>query len=313
VNRSVRVGGRKLAVEETGARSGFPVFLFHGTPGSRLGPRPRSITLHRRDIRLISYDRPGYGESDRQPGRRVVDAAFDTKAVADKLGIDKFAVVGRSGGAPHALACAAILPTRVTAVAALVSLAPRDSPGLDWEADMTPANQVEFGMAHKEPMELLALLRERRARVQQDPAAMLPDLDAGLHSADRQVIGDGGIRRSLFETYQMAFRSDSYGQFDDVVALADRRGWGFLPKEVQVPTLLWHGREDVFSPVSHTRYLAEQISGRTLEIVAEAAHFSAIEKLPEALAWARNISMRAAAPATPGPVREPVAAVRRRD
>jgi pimeloyl-ACP methyl ester carboxylesterase len=284
---TVEVDGRHLAVEDSGAPDGFPVFLMHGTPGSRLGPQPRSVMLHRRGIRLISYDRPGYGESTRQQNRRVADAAHDVRAIADRLGLSFFAVVGRSGGAPHALACAAApeLAGRVVSACAMVSLAPRDAAGLDWTADMTQSNQDEFEMATLDPDALTVRLLDRMAQVRRDPAAMLPVIEDGLRAADRRVIGDGGIRRRLLETYQMAFHNDISGHFDDLVALADPRGWSFQPKEVHVPTLLWHGREDVFSPIGHTRWLHDQIVGSRMEVEPEAAHFSAIEKLPEVFAW----------------------------
>ena len=104
--------GRQLSTQAYGDPDGKPVFLLHGTPGSRLGPHPRGAVLHRLGVQLIAFDRPGYGESDRREGRRVADAAADVLAIADAYGLDKFAVVGRSGGGPHALACAALLPDR---------------------------------------------------------------------------------------------------------------------------------------------------------------------------------------------------------
>ncbi len=121
-----------MSVESLGDPDGKPVFLLHGTPGGRNGPRPRGIVLYRLGIRLISHDRPGYPGSDRLPDRRVADAAGDVEAIADHLGIDRFSVVGRSGGAPHALACAALLKERVICAAALGSLAPYNAQGLDW-------------------------------------------------------------------------------------------------------------------------------------------------------------------------------------
>lgn len=121
----VRVAdGRNLTVERWGDPHGKPVFLLHGMPGSRLGPAPRGMVLYQRRMQLIAYDRPGYGGSDRHPGRTVADVAAEVAAIADSLGLDTFAVAGRSGGAPGALACAALLPDRVTRTAALVSLAP---------------------------------------------------------------------------------------------------------------------------------------------------------------------------------------------
>src|SRR5580693_7584726 len=112
--------GRRLSTQSSGDPDGKPVFVLHGTPGSRLGPHPRSSVLHRLGVRLISFDRPGYGESDRMEGRKVADVAADVLAIADDLGLKTFSVVGRSGGGPHSLACAALLPERVTRAAVLV-------------------------------------------------------------------------------------------------------------------------------------------------------------------------------------------------
>lgn len=129
---------RTVAVETFGNPAGKPVFLLHGTPGSRFGPTPRSSVLYHLGVHLIATDRPGYGGSDRLMGRQVVHAAADVQAVADHLGLDRFAVVGRSGGAPHALACGALLPDRVHRVAALVSLAPGPPRGWTGSAEWPP-------------------------------------------------------------------------------------------------------------------------------------------------------------------------------
>src|SRR4051794_15102923 len=104
--RQAKIGDRIVTYEVAGPPAGLPVFLLHGMPGSSSGPRPRPIVLHRIGVRLISYDRPGYGGSTRQPGRRVVDAVADVDLIAAELGLDRYAVVGRSAGGPHALAVA---------------------------------------------------------------------------------------------------------------------------------------------------------------------------------------------------------------
>ena len=141
--------GRQLSTQVYGDPDGKPVFLLHGTPGSRLGPHPRPAVLHRLGVQLIAFDRPGYGESDRLEGRRVADAAADVLAIADAYGLDKFAIVGRSGGGPHALACAALLPERLTRAAVLVGLAPHGAEGLDWYDGMTDYNVLEYTAAAK--------------------------------------------------------------------------------------------------------------------------------------------------------------------
>ncbi|MFC4058399.1 alpha/beta fold hydrolase [Planomonospora corallina] len=275
--------GRTLAVDESGVPEGAPVFLLHGTPGSRVGPSPRPTVLYRMGIRLITYDRPGYGLSDRFPGRRVADVAADVAAIADFLGIERFAVLGRSGGAPHALACAALLPDRTTKVAALVPLAPRCAEGLDWFEGMSRSNVIEYTAAaqgHGEITELLAPLAEE---VRADPTRMVPALETELPEPDRHVVADFGIRRMLARNFAEALRDSAAGWVDDAVAFSTP--WGFDPAVITVPTLLWHGDEDVFSPVGHARWLGRRIPGATVIIQPGAAHFGALHVMPETLIW----------------------------
>jgi pimeloyl-ACP methyl ester carboxylesterase len=274
-------GGRRLSVEIAGARDGIPVFLLHGTPGGRNGPRPRGIVLYRLGIRLITYDRPGYGGSQPHPGRTVADAAHDVAAIADKLGIDRFSVAGRSGGGPHALACAAVLTDRVDCAAALGSLAPCNAAGLDWREGMADSN-VRVYLVDQEA-DLSAELAERAWQVRNDPESLLRSLWPELVSHDKQVVGDIALRRIMAETYADALRDSARGWIDDVLAL--RKPWGFDLSAIKAPVMLWHGGDDVFSPVSHTRWLAEQISNSTLEVQSGAAHFRAVEILPRILSW----------------------------
>ena len=186
----VRVaGGRRLAVETWGAPQGRPVFVLHGSPGSRMGPRPRSPLLYRLGIRLISYDRPGYGDSPRLPGRRVDHAAADVAAIADHLGVDRFAVLGRSGGAPHALACAALLPERVTRAAALVGPAPRDAEGLDWYEGMDEAKPASFSAAEQGLSGLLLDLESRAAAVRADSPCSAPGRCAAVRHLPGPLCG----------------------------------------------------------------------------------------------------------------------------
>jgi pimeloyl-ACP methyl ester carboxylesterase len=309
-------GDRVLAYEVCGDPHGAPVFLLHGTPGSRSGPRPRGIHLDLMGIRLITYDRPGYGESDRVEGRQVVDAADDVMALAEELGIERFAVLGRSGGAPHALACAARLTDHVTCAAALVSLAPRDAEGLDWFDGMVESNVREYrtacrasdgGAGGDESNRLLtSMLCRNTSNLMTSASSFLQSVLASvMPDTDRRVISDPGIRASIVETYRYAVGSAKnlesphgtshapttvngagrllLGWLDDTLAFC--RDWGFGPDEIKVPVLLWHGREDVFSPVSHSEWLAERIPDATLVVEPGAAHFRSLQVLPEALQW----------------------------
>jgi len=274
---------RRLSVQVFGDPEGTPIFLLHGTPGSRLGPHPRGQVLHRLGIRLIAFDRPGYGYSDRLPGRSVSDVAADVAAIAERYGLERFAVVGRSGGGPHALACAALLPSRITRAAVLVGLAPHGAEGLDWFDGMAYSNVIDFTAAVAGYEPLSARLTPAARSIRADPASLITRLQAELPDSDKRVVTDRGIRSMLVQNYAEALRTSAYGWIDDALAFCSP--WGFEPAVVAVPVLLWHGENDVFSPVSHARWLADRIPGATVLVQAGAAHFGALDVLPDILYW----------------------------
>jgi pimeloyl-ACP methyl ester carboxylesterase len=141
VQRTVHTrDGRTLAVEDCGDPAGRPVLVHMGTPNSRYLYGPNVRDAAERGLRLIGYDRPGYGESSPQPGRTVADCADDVRTICAELGIDRLATWGISGGGPHVLACGALLPDLVTAVASLASPAPYGAEGLDYFAGMGQVN-----------------------------------------------------------------------------------------------------------------------------------------------------------------------------
>ncbi len=275
--------GRRLATAVYGDPEGRPVFLLHGTPGSRIGPRPRSAILHRLGVRLICFDRPGYGESDRLPGRRVVDAAADVAAIADYFELPKFAVVGRSGGGPHALACAALLPERTTKAAVLVGIAPRQAEGLDWLGGMTESNVAEYAAVTRGYQQIATITRAAAEAVRADPASLLTMLQDQLPDPDQRVVADRGIRSQLLAAYADALRTSEHGWIDDDVAF--HAPWGFDLAAVAIPVLLWHGASDTLSPVSHVKWLAERIPHASVVVQPGAAHFGALPVLPDILRW----------------------------
>jgi pimeloyl-ACP methyl ester carboxylesterase len=239
--------------------------------------------LHRLGVRLISFDRPGYGESERKAGRQVADVSADVLAIAAAYDLDRFAVVGRSGGGPYALACAALLPDRVTRAAVLVGLAPQGAVGLDWFDGMAQFNVTEFTAAANGYEDIVAHTKAMASAVRADPASLLAQLQADLPDPDRRVVADHGIRSMLLETYAEALRTSDYGWVDDAMAFCSP--WGFDPASVTVPVLLWHGAHDVFSPASHARWLADRIPSAAVVVQAGAAHFGALDVLPDILRW----------------------------
>ncbi|WP_218041213.1 alpha/beta fold hydrolase [Acrocarpospora macrocephala] len=259
------------------------MFLLHGTPGSRVGPAPHADLLNRLGVQLITYDRPGYGASDRHMERRVCDVASDVTAIADHLGLDEFAVAGRSGGGPHALACAALIPDRVTRVAALVSLAPIAAAELDWFEGMTPTNVSEYRTALQGRAALTAKLASEAEEIKKDPVQLVNSIFAELTDSDRRIVTDPEFRTALIRNFAEAVRTSPGGWIDD--SLAFTAPWGFDPAEIRVPTLVWHGQDDKFSPLSHSRWLSERIPTARMTVQPGAAHFHAFHVLPDLLPW----------------------------
>jgi pimeloyl-ACP methyl ester carboxylesterase len=277
------VGDRRLAVSVFGEPMRNPVFYLHGTPGSRVGPRPTNQQLEDANVCLITFDRPGYGRSGRLESRTVADVAQDVEAIADFLEIKRFAVLGRSGGGPHALACAARLSPRVTRAATLVSLAPRQARGLNWFEGMAESNVEAYTVAAEDPEKLGALLKDLAARIYADPTSHVALLTEEMPEADRQAVSNKGVYAALAASFAEAVRDSAEGWIDDVLAFCSP--WGFDLSSINVPVYLWHGGKDVFSPKAHTKWLADTIPGAVAVYEPNRAHFDALEVVPDVLSW----------------------------
>jgi pimeloyl-ACP methyl ester carboxylesterase len=274
---------RRLGVRRWGDLDGSPVFLLHGTPGSRLGTRPADGALEDLGVCLITYDRPGYGMSDPQPGRSVADAASDILAIANAFGYRRFAVLGRSGGGPHALACAALLPDRVTRVASLAGIAPYEAAGLDWLAGMTESNRREYVAAIGSRAQLAELVYPRVIAMRANPEHLLTMLASEAPAADRARLADPAYRATLIENFAEAVGRSVNGWVADTLAFT--RPWGFDIAWITVPTLLWQGITDAFCPPAHARWLADRMPGAVLLLAEESAHLDAAEAQLEAIRW----------------------------
>lgn len=267
--------GRTLGVAQWGDPAGAPILSLHGTPGSRLYRPPDEDALRRAGINLITYDRPGYGASDRAAGRRIVDCVSDVSAIVDALGIARFAVTGRSGGGPHALAVAARLPDRVALAECVVGAAPFDAPGLAWTEGMDAENVTEFGWALEGPevlrRELTRVAADDLARMAADPAKVFSD-DWQLAEADRQVLANVDVSRVAVEMMREALRPGVWGWVDDDLAFLSP--WGFEVAEIRVPVTVRYGKQDVMVPATHGAWLADNVPGATVDVDDEAGHLA---------------------------------------
>ena len=251
--------GRALAVYEDGDPQGVPVVVHHGTPASGLLYRSWVKLAREQRIRLIGYDRPGYGGSTRHAGRSVADAAGDVEAIADALGLERFATWGVSGGGPHALACAALCDDRLAAVASLAAVAPYEASGLDWVDGMGEGNVVEFGaVLEGEPALRQLLEREAEEMRHAQTADVVVLLETLLGTSDRAVL-DHEFADELLQSDRHGLASGIDGWLDDDFAFA--RPWGFDVATTDRPVLLLHGADDRFVPIAHGRWLAERVRG----------------------------------------------------
>jgi pimeloyl-ACP methyl ester carboxylesterase len=260
-------GGRRLAFERQGDPNGTPVLFMHGMPGSRKGTYLSSELLNGLGVNLISYDRPGYGRSSRREGRTIADSAEDVRNIADALGLNKIGIMGRSGGVAHALACAALLPDRVSEVAVQSGMASLHAMGPSWYEGMAESNIAVFGATNDQ--EVIDEITERAAAVRQNPANLLAGLGSELIPVDSHFTS--GAFRSLFEaSVAEAVAQGPGGWIDDVLAL--RREWGFDLASIRVPVHFQQGSGDQFTPSSHTLWMQRQIPGSTVD-VQDLSHF----------------------------------------
>jgi len=263
--------GRTLAYLERGPEDGMPVILSHGTPGSRFARHPDPGIYERHGVRVVAYDRPGYGRSDPNRGRSVADAAADIAAIADELGFDRFAAVGGSGGAPHALACGALLGDRVTRVGALVTPAPPDAENLDFFEGLADLNVKEFNAALEGEEAIEAYLQPLVDSIRADPEAVLEDLLSELPDVDRKLASRPEFREIMKQSFVEAARQGVRGWADDDLAFA--RPWGFALEDVHVESRVWQGELDVLAPRPHGEYVASHLPNARFELLEGGGHF----------------------------------------
>jgi pimeloyl-ACP methyl ester carboxylesterase len=289
--RTLETGdGRVLAYAVWGDPDGFPVLALHGTPGCRLERWPHDELYAGLGVCLVTHDRAGYGQSTRRPGRRVVDEVDDVAALADELGFDRFGVTGGSGGGPHALACAALLPERVVRSACMVGVAPLGPPGLErdaWLDGMDAENVKEFRWAEagEEVLapELEAEYARMKERVAADPSSILADFE--LSESDQAQLKRPEMMQIIRESTFEHCANGVGGWVDDDLAIL--RPWGFDVGRISVPVLVRYGSSDVLVPPAHGDWIAANVAGCVVKIDDVAGHLGAdpVGEITENMRW----------------------------
>jgi pimeloyl-ACP methyl ester carboxylesterase len=269
--------GRLLQVYDDGDPDGAPVIAHHGTPA--VG-EPYAPWLED-GVRLIGFDRAGYGGSTRDRGRNIAAVAADVRVIADALGFESFATWGISGGGPHALACAALLPDRVYAAAAVGSPAPYEADGFDW-LEGGEQNVVEFNAVLQGETAVRPLLEQWHGAMNAGGAEGMRDEWASLLGPADLAVMPGELAEHLHAGIVGTGGVD--GWLDDDLAFV--APWGFALETISVPVLIRGGEQDRFLTVDHSRWLGEHIPGAEVRITPNDGHLTLYEHaIPEVHAW----------------------------
>lgn len=265
--------GRELQVWVEGPDRGDVVVGHHGTPSSGLPFEPSVREATGRGLRHVTYTRPGYGASTRDEGRSVADCAADVAAIADALGVERFYTLGGSGGGPHALACGALLPDRVQAVASIAGVVPWGAEGVDFLEGMGEDNHVEFGAAMRGQETLKAWMDEHAQDTAEVSSAddLLKAFGDLVSPVDRGALS-GEFAQHMVRNERLALANGYWGWYDDDLAFT--RDWGFDPADVSVPVSIWQGRQDRFVPYAHGEWLAAHVPEAGAHLYDEHGHLS---------------------------------------
>ncbi|MCD4785093.1 MAG: alpha/beta hydrolase [Candidatus Eremiobacteraeota bacterium] len=241
--------GRALGYAEYGDPDGRPVFFFHGWPSSRLFIKSLAQVSAEMETRIIAVDRPGFGISDFQPGRKITDWPEDFAQLADKLGIRKFAVAGHSGGAPYVLVCCKKMPDRITKAAVISGMGPLDLPGAIDDMPFLHSLLFRFGrfLPYLDTVLIYLSLSGGLKIFSEVMISSMPD-------ADKEIIKQNGAD---LDDLEQAFRQGARGPIHDIVILS--KSWGFRLEDVKTKVYLWHGDRDVSVPIQTAKYVAEQL------------------------------------------------------
>jgi pimeloyl-ACP methyl ester carboxylesterase len=264
--------GRTLEVFIGGAPDGFPLVLHHGTPGEATTYSDWQDTCARQGFLLLCASRAGYAGSSRLAGRAVADVAKDTATMLDRLGHGRFATLGWSGGGPHALACAALLPARCAAVATLGGVGAYGVPELDFLAGMGPENVEEFGAAVAGEAALRRWLAENGAPLRNITGEQIVAALGGLVPDVDKTALRGGAADHMAAVMRRSLAGGFDGWIDDDLAFT--QPWGFELSSIWQPATVWQGELDLMVPLAHGRWLLSKLPGALPRILPGEGHIS---------------------------------------
>ncbi len=274
--------GRQLSYAEYGDPGGRPVILVHGTPGSRLYWKSFPRFPFRPDLRIIAPDRPGSGLSDCKPARTLLDWPDEVAALADALGLGRFAMAGVSGGGPEALACAWKIPERLTAVAMLHSPSPPDAPG--YFEEMSRTNRLFLRLAARSPWLMRKNMQFVASMVRRNPGKYIDKISYKFSNPDKAALTRPEIRTALLQNFIDALRQAESGHaYGDDVVLHHALPWGFSLEQIEVKVYLWQGKDDTSVPNTQARYMAKKLPNCQATFIPNAGHLWHLDHMKEVM------------------------------
>ena len=264
--------GRALAYLEYGDPDGFPIFAFHGTPGSRVWFSEGDETSEAHGVRLITVDRPGFGNSHQKSGRTFIHFADDVRELAQSLEIDSFSVMGVSGGGAYAAACAYKYPDLVFK-AGVISSADQFENGKPPKG-MAFANRISFILSRRFPWLISYLLKQQKQTIDNHPDKYVESISKNtghLCESDREIISKRENAEEILVQMKEAFKNGVSGTVSEMRLYC--REWGFDAKDIQVPVELWHGCDDTLVPIASAQSLAKKLPNCQAHYVEGKGHF----------------------------------------
>lgn len=272
--------GRRLAYAEYGEKQGMPLFLLHGLPGSRLSWGLLPGNPFPDGLRIIAPDRPGYGQSDPKPGRTLLDWSNDIEVLADTLDIQKFAVVGVSGGGPGALACAWKMQDRILATSIVCAPAPTNAPGI-FEG-MSKTNHFFMKLAWYVPWLSDLNIRLLGMAIRKNPVRYIQSMQFKVHKVDQILLKQAEITEMLVKDFAEALENGSQGMVDDMSA-NHGHPWGFPLDQINTKVHLWYGELDGSASPAMGKYISSTVPNSQLTILPGVGHLWVLVHLNEVL------------------------------
>lgn len=273
--------GRRVAYRRFGDAAGLPVLALHGTPGSRLKYAMAHDAARAAGLDLVSIDRWGYGMTDTHPRPSLAAFATDMTAFADALGLDRFGVLGVSGGGPYAVAAASAMGDRVAALALVAPVGPMAGTAAAW--DMSPFHVAAFRGLSQMPGVMRLVFSGFRALIGRNPLLAMRVASARAALVDRRIVCRPAERQSLVDAFRAGLQPGALGPAIDMRLFG--RVWDIAPERVSAPSRLWIGGADRHVPIAAARLLADRIAGCRRVDLDGAGHYWVMGNMPEVLGW----------------------------